>query len=256
MVRTLFVGDWHDKPDNLPLVSAAADRVSADRIVVLGDICDDWGVSNNMEVAAFECFMDWFAEQSAAREVIPLLGNHDVPYWIPSDTSSYMLAKRISPGFKPGAQRKVHERMHQLPMRVAWSDGTVIATHAGVTSGWLERHFDDVPEVDELVDSLNGKLPGDGVSSLYFAIGPARGGDCPYPSPLWADKRELIAAGERSYVQVVGHSPVSTVTRDGDFWFCDTFSTFSDGRPIGDGSMLLMTVDDTGRSFETIPLHV
>lgn len=255
MMRTLFVGDWHDKPDNLPLVTEAAERTSADRIVVLGDICDDWGVSNNMEVAAFECFMDWFLEQSKHREVIPLLGNHDVPYWIPNDTASYMLARRISPGFRPGAHRMVHRLMHRLPMRVAWSDGTVIATHAGITTGWLRRHFDDVPTAEELADSLNGRLPGDRVASLYFAIGPARGGDSREPSPLWADRRELIADGERSYIQVVGHSPVPTVTRDGDFWFCDTFSTFSDGRPIGDGSMLLMTVDGTDRSFETIPLH-
>lgn len=46
MNRTLFAGDLHAKGDLLPFISNMADREHADRIVLLGDICDDWHVSN------------------------------------------------------------------------------------------------------------------------------------------------------------------------------------------------------------------
>lgn len=44
MNRTLFAGDLHAKGDLLPFISNMADREYADRIVLLGDICDDWHV--------------------------------------------------------------------------------------------------------------------------------------------------------------------------------------------------------------------
>ena len=46
-MRTLFVGDLHAKADLLPLITRVARREHAERIVLLGDICDDWNVSNN-----------------------------------------------------------------------------------------------------------------------------------------------------------------------------------------------------------------
>ena len=45
--------------------------------------------------------------------------------------------------------------------------------------------------------------------------------------------------------QVVGHTPRRTCARlraDPEVWCCDTFSLFRDGRPIGDGTVLV--VDD------------
>ena len=42
-------------------------------------------------------------------------------------------------------------------------------------------------------------------------------------------------------IQVVGHTPVPTVTNVDSLWFCDTMSTLPNGLPIGDGSMLLYT---------------
>ena len=46
-MRTLFVGDLHAKADLLPLISRVAQRENTDRMVLLGDVCDDWNVSNN-----------------------------------------------------------------------------------------------------------------------------------------------------------------------------------------------------------------
>lgn len=80
-MRTLFVGDLHAKADLLPLISRAAQRENTDRMVLLGDVCDDWNVSNNGLIRFFETFTSWYRREAGEREVIPLLGNHDVPYF-------------------------------------------------------------------------------------------------------------------------------------------------------------------------------
>lgn len=80
MSRTLFAGDLHAKGDLLPFISNMADREHADRIVLLGDICDDWHVSNTGMIRFMERFASWYRAESGRREIVPLLGNHDVPY--------------------------------------------------------------------------------------------------------------------------------------------------------------------------------
>lgn len=56
---------------------------------------------------------------------------------------------------------------------------------------------------------------------------------------------ELAADSLPGVRQVVGHTPRRTCARlraDPEVWCCDTFSLFRDGRPIGDGTVLV--VDD------------
>ena len=72
-MRTLFVGDLHAKADLLPLISRVAQRENTDRMVLLGDVCDDWNVSNNGLIRFFETFTSWYRREAGEREVIPLL---------------------------------------------------------------------------------------------------------------------------------------------------------------------------------------
>lgn len=78
MNRTLFAGDLHAKGDLLPFISNTADREHADRIV-------------------------------------PLLGNHDVPYFMQHGSASFARVRAQAPGFKPGAQRRVHRFAVRVP---------------------------------------------------------------------------------------------------------------------------------------------
>ena len=164
-MRTLFVGDLHAKADLLPLISRVAQRENTDRMVLLGDVCDDWNVSNNGLIRFFETFTSWYRREAGEREVIPLLGNHDVPYFLKQGSSSYARVRALAPGFKPGAHRKVHELMQNIPFQLAWSDGNILATHAGLTRAWGRRRlgadYMDMP-VEEVADRLNRMLPHDG----------------------------------------------------------------------------------------------
>ncbi len=105
-MRTLFVGDLHAKADLLPLISRVAQRENTDRMVLLGDVCDDWNVSNNGLIRFFETFTSWYRREAGEREVIPLLGNHDVPYFLKQGSSSYARV-RVS-------QRKINEAVYRL----------------------------------------------------------------------------------------------------------------------------------------------
>lgn len=258
MTRTLFVGDLHAKPDLLPLIGNTARRHEADRIILLGDICDDWNLSNNMQTAWVERFTQWVLDESKEREIIPLLGNHDIPYWMNSGSNSFDMVRLMAPGFKPGAYRKVHELLHQLPFRIAWSDGKMVASHAGFTRPWMDKYLDvDYHRLSPIrLVELTNRMGGHAYSlakRFYYEIGRSRGGSSRSPSPVWADLLELTRQGDDCLIQIVGHTPVDTITRVADCWFCDTFSTTSDGRRIGDGSMLLMRNDGDRPRFTIIP---
>ena len=178
MTRTLFVGDLHAKADLLPLITRVARREHAERIVLLGDICDDWNVSNNGLVRFFDTFAAWYRRESLEREVVPLLGNHDVPYFLKQGSTSYARVRAMASGFKPGAHRRVHELMQDIPFHLAWTDGNILATHAGLTRAWGRRRlgvdYMNKP-VGEIADRLNQMLlhPTSMVVPM-LDIGPAR----------------------------------------------------------------------------------
>lgn len=256
---TLFVGDLHAKAWLLPRIQRTAMREHASRMVLLGDYCDDWNISDSGQIAWFETFTAWLDERSRTLEVVPLIGNHDVPYWLQADTATYDMCRRMARGFKPGAQRRVHRMIRSLPLRVAWAEGGVIAMHAGLCANWGERSIDDYDALDAetIADRLNDALERDAwMGWLYREMGFERGGDSPTPSPIWAGRGELLRMADRRFTQIGGHTPVPTVTREGCMWLCDTFSTLPDAAtPIGDRTMLVMeTAGDGAHSFRVVPM--
>lgn len=231
MNRTLFAGDLHAKGDLLPFISNMADREHADRIVLLGDICDDWHVSNTGMIRFMERFASWYRAESGRREIVPLLGNHDVPYLMQHGSASFARVRAQAPGFKPGAQRRVHELMKDIPIRIAWTDGTIIATHAGLTRRWGIRRFGHAwtgMTADRIAARLN-RLPDrpGSLAALYMDD----------DGPLWA--RPGHGDYDGRLTQVSGHTPVPSVRNVEGVWLCDTFSTMPDGTPIGDRGILL-----------------
>ncbi|ALO74506.1 metallophosphoesterase [Bifidobacterium longum] len=231
MNRTLFAGDLHAKGDLLPFISNMADREHADRIVLLGDICDDWHVSNTGMIRFMERFASWYRAESGRREIVPLLGNHDVPYFMRRGSASFARVRAQAPGFKPGAQRRVHELMKDIPMRIAWTDGTIVATHAGLTRRWGIRRFGHAwtgMTADRIAARLN-RLPDrpGSLAALYMDD----------DGPLWArpghgdyDGRLTQVSGHRFGVRV--HRPFRAVgNHAGLFWFSIYRFSVSNGAP-------------------------
>lgn len=192
MTRILFVGDLHAKPQLLPRISRTADRVRATRIILLGDIMDDWTATGRSLVEWAETFCDWVEAERQKRQVTMLIGNHDVPYLLEADTPEYARVRDYgTPGFHSKAQRKIFEifdsRLHE--MSTCWYDDNVLASHAGFTGEWLDDWPFGLPVTPINIGLMFPGEPGK-LASAYCQAGAARGGDSA-PSPLWA-RRLLV----------------------------------------------------------------
>ena len=251
MTRTLFCGDPHAKPRLLTAVTRTADRERADRIVILGDLCDDWNVSARINRMWADTLAAWAEDERARREIVLLAGNHDIPYLMPEGVDLGRMRTLVGlPGHTAGARRHIRGILQRLDLRLAWTDGLLLATHAGVTATWARAAWEDGADARTIADDLNARLASPArLRALYCAVGSARGGDAT-PGPLWADRRELARDPPDGPIQIVGHTPVPTVTREHDTWLCDTWSTLPDGTPIGDGTML--AYDDRNGTFDVI----
>lgn len=60
-------------------------------------------------------------------------------------------------------------------------------------------------------------------------------------SPIWLrpQNARMRLYKPRKLLQVVGHTPIEKITRQGNIISCDVFSTYRDGRPIGTEEYLL-----------------
>lgn len=252
-MATLCVGDLHLKQQQvLPHIDALLKRgdYSINRIVFLGDACNDWDARPREELAALNFYADWIeAKRAEGLTVDVLLGNHDFAYIRGVEGPGTILTIMFD-------VREILEK--RLKAKVATLVGGALCTHAGITSSWRRNYaldFEPKNDAQAWCVFLNEMQLQGRFWEALDSCGPGRG-YCGIPGPLWADYHELIRAPWGAFDQIVGHTPLKTVTRHRvkpqniDLYFCDTMSTGIEIKPLGDGSMLL--VHDDG-SKEVIP---
>ena len=61
-------------------------------------------------------------------------------------------------------------------------------------------------------------------------------------SPIWLRPQygDVRLYKSDKFLQVVGHTPMSAITKKKNLISCDVFSTYSDGRPVGTEEFLLL----------------
>ena len=234
--RILFSGDIHCKGKQLcPLIEAAADRVDAGTIVLLGDLLNEHGVDADGEVRALERLVEWVERQRRVRDVIVLLGNHDLTYWVDADTANHHAFRDTCPGYLERAYPDAHYLLHAVGPRLAYGftdarGRRVVASHAGVTQGWWDRMAELLHDAGEPVPSLDAGAEtraedvaacinafargrtGGGIRSFGIMVGPERGGWYgETPSPVWAGMEEIARDPLVGFDQIVAHTPVETV---------------------------------------------
>ena len=133
MSRVLVIPDVHLKP----WIFDKADKVdksSYDDIVVLGDLVDDWGQGNNLELYR-ETLDRAAAFGTEHNESIWCYGNHDVSYpW-----------GKLETGYSPYAERtvisKLEELMNTLPdslqIAIIQRIDNVLFCHGGLTEDFV-----------------------------------------------------------------------------------------------------------------------
>jgi UDP-2,3-diacylglucosamine pyrophosphatase LpxH len=131
---TLMVGDLHVKHEYiLPYVDAAIDRTESDRVVFLGDSCDDWGVTESYMLRALNFFAGWVDEKrDGGVRIDVLLGNHD------SATSSAGWARGRSWESQPTYVNccLIESASSWQPSSTDTSAATQVFARLGATNAW------------------------------------------------------------------------------------------------------------------------
>lgn len=234
-MRQLIVGDLHTKYHIFDRIRELGKIY--DRVIFLGDYCDDWNAIPEASLNLLEGLKQY--KLSNPDKVILLLANHDISEWLGNEFKcsgfNYFTHQLVASFFNK------NKDLFQL----AYTDGQFLYTHAGLTNSWAEQYFSDLSfDPTNLIyveKTLNTLLTDNPKDLLPLAdVGKTRGG-YKNPSIIWADEQELIA-DPYPISQIVGHTPMRAIqhfqTQDFELYFCDTFSTYSNGNDYGDNSLL------------------
>lgn len=246
---TVIVGDLHLKAHSiLPRVDRVISDAAAGRVVLVGDYCDDWG-KGDAEALADLGFLAGHVEawRRGGLRVDCLMGNHDYAPWARDDACS---------GTRPRIWAEEREVLERIGVRAATTVAGALVTHAGLTASWAAgAGLPPDMSAPEAASMLNGML-GSPDEVRLGDTGAERGG-WDLPGPLWAGAGELLSGRYPGIRQIVGHTPCDTAGTaveafpkiaaalakmpDADgILFCDTFSTWRDGSPSGDESVLVV----------------
>ena len=222
----LVIPDVHLKPWIFQRASELMREIKADRAVCLMDIADDWKQQLNLDLYN-QTYDAAIAFAGEFPDTLWCYGNHDVCYlWNQRET-----------GYSGIASRTVCEKLrileNTLPdeRQLAYLHriDNVLFSHGGLSDSFVRRYVQDgfYDDIDTVVDTINSF----GCEEMWQDA-----------SPIWY--RPLFYDGKlykpRKLLQVVGHTPVQEITREGNFISCDVFSTQSTGEPIGTQEFLVV----------------
>jgi Calcineurin-like phosphoesterase len=213
MAKLLAVGDIHTKIWIIDNVIKVIDDY--DMVIFCGDYADDFSASPKGTIDTW--YMLKNMQMKYPGKVLCVIGNHDYIYV--NDTSSLQSGYNPITHFLIDApeNKDIKKWLHGLPVIVELDD--VYYSHAGISNEW------------------SGSEDTDGLWNNA--------------SPIWA--RPGGSVTYKDIPQVFGHTPSETCYEiKSRVWCIDTFSTWPDGTPVGDGSMLQI-ID--GTKFTKIYLY-
>ncbi len=230
MSRVLVIPDVHLKP----WIFDKADKVdksSYDDIVVLGDLVDDWGQGNNLELYR-ETLDRAAAFGTEHNESIWCYGNHDVSYLWDAMESGYSVVARetVIEGITK-LERTLEDRykfVHKID--------DVLFSHAGLAETFVLHECGyHMKEIEDILAKVNRM----GMQDLWRNS-----------SPIWVRPQHAFIRMFRDdlFYQVVGHTPVEEPLDACGTLTLDLFSTYSDGTAYGNQKLYI--VDTITRKFE------
>lgn len=232
-MKVLILPDAHLKIELLTRVSELLDQHFDWHCVSLGDWCDDWG----RPVEDYQQFFDAFVSFVSHYRIRLYLvwGNHDYGYWnYPAHCSGY------SADAKDVVRTALRKIQDIIPIVTTLDIQDVFFSHAGLTKGAFadyKRKLHNIPQIS-FIDYINS------LSDVELWR---------EQSPLWHRPTSTLKdTFNPHFLQVVGHTPVPTIKYDEDtnILYTDTWSTFSNRVPIGDGSLVL--VDTVTKTWEVL----
>ena len=235
-MRILVIPDIHLKSWIFDRAEEIIRSGKADRAVCLMDIPDDWDME--LDIVRYRDTFDRairFAKENP--DTLWCYGNHDVSYpW-----------GKLETGYSPYSERTVISKLEELtnalpdPSQIAIIHriDNVLFCHGGLTEDFVSYLNEELidADIDEILSIIND------ASSKYLWND---------DSPLWfrPQHRNVDAFRKEIFTQVVGHTPVDKIYEENGFISTDVFSTYRDGRQIGESAMVV--IDSVSREFEKI----
>lgn len=247
-MKTCVIADVHGRDQWKQIVAQEQD---ADMFIFLGDYFDSFDIPGTTQL---QNFLDIVAfKESGEKQVVMLIGNHDVHYFPHSEdsaTSGYQAI--MAPTYKYAIDQHKHN------MQIAFKLGEFVFSHAGISSEWMDDNFVGW-NVDNMVDYINGlfKYKPNSLeykSFKYYNYGDENErailshgyGDEPYQGPLWIRPKALMAANRdtlrKEIIQVVGHTHQTQIDKKGGatggrYYFTDVQETSEEYMIIIDGNI-------------------
>ncbi len=212
MGKVLAIGDIHTK---IWIIDKVAEITkNYDKVIFCGDYADDFSASPQDTINTWKALRDFQANNQDNVELV--IGNHD--YLYVHDTTSFQSGYNNMTHVLIEAPENIDLKAWLVNLPVIVKIDGVSYSHAGITNEWSGA------------EDSNG---------LWNDT-----------SPIWARPNSNVTY--KNIPQVFGHTPSETcheVKRG--VWCIDTFSTYPDGEPFGDGSALQI-ID--GKEFSRLHL--
>jgi hypothetical protein len=216
-MKVLAVGDIHTKMWIIDLVESVIQNYDA--VVFVGDYADDFNTPPIRSIETWKRLFE-FQKKHGAHKIHLVKGNHDFIYVNKTRTLQTGYSHMTQTMIDAPENRKLKNWLKNIP-EIQEIDG-VTYSHAGVTNAWLKS------EVDDPVDDFWRDI-----------------------SPIWV--RPQYKNDYKRVPQVFGHTPSETCWEvEPNIWCIDTFSTYSDNTPYGDGSVLEVI---NGHTFNKIKIN-
>lgn len=222
LMNTFVIGDLHlQAKEIIHLIKPLIQIHSVEHIIFVGDYVDQWNQTGNdsryiSELDTLIEFKNWCSNMNIKTTF--LLGNHDVPYLIynPQPYSSDSASVR----------EYVRKKLLELNPKLAIESHGYMISHAGFVANTKATN-------NLSLDNLIAIESEDGFSSLNKNV---------IPSSIWARPYDHKRYPSQFYKkQIFGHTPVESIHLSSDLINIDTFSLYRSLRPIGDGSILLLS---------------
>lgn len=223
-MNILVIPDTHLKTWIFDKAENVIAKFNTDKIVILGDLVDDWDAS----IDKYESMMERCIQFAKTYpDAIWLWGNHDVSYlekrcagcsghFAPADAilpSYYSRLENLTTGFK----------------FVYYEDG-VFFSHGGISAAWIRDFPGKINDYEAIANWINS----DTFSVEWSDI-----------SPIWYRPSDIIPPFHNAtIIQIAGHTPAKRIAKWKNVIYTDTFSTYLDnGKPIGTQDFLLFDTE-------------
>lgn len=230
-MKALFVGDVHNHKYIFEDVKRLDEKYNFDKIVFVGDYVDDWLTDNHQSLETLDVVIN--LKRSNPEKYFFMLGNHELSYLgYKCSGHHYELEDVMTMKLKENID------CFDIYKEIKLGDNIFVCSHAGFSNEFINKLLDGA-------DGWKSVLSGDILDKLYLLslCSYTRGGTSPFSSCLWADKREhnYYNRFEQPILpyQIIGHTPVESVTFNDSFIFIDTHSTYRDGTPYGNKTYLV-----------------